>query len=111
MRVETMGMEEVTREITWSEKKTKGQNTGETSTLWKQVERRVSEGNWEGIVRVEGNQRISSRQLVRVRGSRHITSDEVSVLCVRVNNKVISDPGENIFSEMGVKPREQQDED
>ena len=33
------------------------------------------------------------------------------MLCVRVNNKVISDPGENIFSEMGVKAREQQDED
>lgn len=31
--------------------------------------------------------------------------------CIRVNNKVISDPGENIFSEMGVEARELQDED
>lgn len=33
------------------------------------------------------------------------------MLCIRGNNKSISDPRENIFSEMGVEAREQQDED
>lgn len=33
------------------------------------------------------------------------------MLCIRVNNKSISDPRENIFSEMEVEAREQQDED